>query len=168
MSRVSEAMSSNNHSKNEIDKIQDLFFYDESVVSHAKGHDEVHEPDNLTSDKHMLSTFLDSPISLATEKSSTETTPVFRKNEPKFVKVNDILSTNNSVEKFRRSSSMPGLNEPNLSIQANSSKITTLKCKHIWASSTLTYCVMHYGISVSPHVFSRNVTYKKHDKWKDP
>lgn len=38
-----------------------------------------------------------------------------------------MTSTNNSLEKFRRSSSMPGLNEPNLSIQANNSKLTALK-----------------------------------------
>ena len=56
-------------------------------------------------------------------------TPVLRKNEgSKFVQLqHEIVSTNNSVEKFRRSSSMPGLNEPNLSIQANNSKITALK-----------------------------------------
>merc|ERR1712127_306209 len=54
-------------------------------------------------------------------------TPVLRKNQSQFVKLNEIVSTNNSVEKFRRSSSMPGLNEPNLSIQANNSKITALK-----------------------------------------
>jgi len=120
-----------NHSvsKNEVEKIQDLFFYDESLMS--KNNDVI-EPENVTTnEKHMLSTFLDSPISLATEKSagSAETTPVFRQNESsKLVKMKEASSSNSSVEKFRRSSSMPGLNEPNLSIQANNSKINTLKC----------------------------------------
>lgn len=116
-------------SKNEVEKIQDLFFYDESLMS--KNNDVI-EPENVTTnEKHMLSTFLDSPISLATEKSagSAETTPVFRQNESsKLVKMREASSSNSSVEKFRRSSSMPGLNEPNLSIQANNSKINTLKC----------------------------------------
>lgn len=132
LSRTSgDLMNNNSVSKNEVEKIQDLFFYDESLMS--KNNDANEPEQNVTAnDKHMLSTFLDSPISLATEKSvSTETTPVFRQNvSSKFVKMSDeIMSTNNSVEKFRRSSSMPGLNEPNLSIHANSSKINTLKCK---------------------------------------
>lgn len=129
LSRTSvDGINNNSVSKNEVEKIQDLFFYDESLMS--KNNEA--EPENVTAnDKHMLSTFLDSPISLATEKTcSAETTPVFRQNESsKLVKMSDgVMSTNNSVEKFRRSSSMPGLNEPNLSIQANSSKINALRC----------------------------------------
>lgn len=129
---------SNSSSKNEVEKIQDLFFYDESLLSNRN-------TSNMTGDKLVLSTFLDSPVSVISEKSSqssqsTESsaldsedqmiiTPVLRKNEgSKFVQLqHEIVSTNNSVEKFRRSSSMPGLNEPNLSIQANNSKITALK-----------------------------------------
>lgn len=123
-SKVSETSTNLGKSKNEVEKIQDLFFYDESLLSN-RGSNEV---ENLTGDKLILSTFLDSPVSVVTEKSSTETTPIFREHESsKHIKLNGIASNSNSVEKFRRSSSMPGLIEQNLSIQANNSKINTLK-----------------------------------------
>lgn len=117
-----EVSKASDQSKNEIEKIHDLFFYDESLLSNR----DRNETDNMTGEKHILSTFLDSPISVATDKSA-EITPVYRKNESKLIKMNEITSTNSSIEKFRRSSSMPGLNEPNLSIQANNSKINALK-----------------------------------------
>ena len=108
-------------SKDEIEKIQDLFFYDESLLSN-------NGVENVTDDKHILSTFLDSPISVTTEESHDIVTPSVKTNESKLVQMRDMTSTGNSIEKFRRSSSMPGLNEPNLSIHVNNnSKINALK-----------------------------------------
>lgn len=108
-------------SKDEIEKIQDLFFYDESLLSN-------NNTESVSEDKHILSTFLDSPISVTTEESHDIVTPQLQKNDSKLVQLRDMTSTGNSIEKFRRSSSMPGLNEPNLSIHANNnSKINALK-----------------------------------------
>jgi len=128
-------------SKTENEKIQDLFFYDESLLSGRNANETGELLDesgsDLTADSVnvVLSTFLDSPVSVVSGGSSVKATPVFEKVAESFMKRSfmqkmqkEVTSTNNSVEKFRRSSSMPlGLVEPNLSIQANNSKLNALK-----------------------------------------
>lgn len=118
--------SSLSQSKTENEKIQDLFFYDESLMSN-QNNSESRIDANLTVDSvsvNVLSTFLDSPVS---DKSIT---PKFcQQLENKLMQKiqQEVTSTNNSVERLRRSNSMPGLNEPDLSIQANNSKINAHK-----------------------------------------
>jgi len=134
-------------SKTENEKIQDLFFYDESLLSNLNA---PNRSNNLTEElldettgadmtvdsvNVVLSTFLDSPVSVVSSGSSVKATPVLDKVGESYMKRSfmqkiqkEVTSTNNSVEKFRRSSSMPlGLIEPNLSIQVNNSKINALK-----------------------------------------
>jgi hypothetical protein len=134
-------MDSSCQSKTENEKIQDLFFYDESLLSGRNANETGELLDesggDLTADSVnvVLSTFLDSPVSVVSGGSSVKATPVFEKVAESFMKRSfmqkmqkEVTSTNNSVEKFRRSSSMPlGLVEPNLSIQANNSKLNALK-----------------------------------------
>ncbi len=144
-------------SKNENEKIQDLFFYDESLVSGQNNSRKDLTDDllnescgNLTADSVnvVLSTLMDSPVSVLSSLNSVTKTPFFDKdaeisNIKRRFRQNiqkEATSTNNSLEKFRRSLSMPiGLVAPNLSIQANDSKISSLKGR-FWSDFFLFIC----------------------------
>jgi len=115
---ANESKTELDQTKDEIEKIQDLFFHDDSYMSGDRAaavRPEVH----LSTDKNMLTTFMDSPVSVNTSaKASAEHNH----------QVYSFLSNkeSNSTERFRRSFSMPVcMNEPNLSIFANSSKLNS-------------------------------------------
>ena len=115
---VNESKTELDQTKDEIEKIQDLFFHDDSYMSGDRAAAMVAEV-NLSTDKNMLTTFMDSPVSVNTsDKTSAE------RSHPVCSFISNKES--NSTERFRRSFSMPVcMNEPNLSIFANSSKLNS-------------------------------------------
>lgn len=116
---VSTSRLNNTANKNDIEKIQDLFFDDEDTMDY----------DSYKKSTNVISSYMDSPVSASSgseensiEKSYFHVPSSSPASELEADKSKSNLS-NHSVEKLRRSVSTPGLKDVNLSIFSNISNI---------------------------------------------
>jgi len=139
----SSLVSSVNNTKNEIEKIQDLFFEDDESLN-TTGDGLINK---LLNEKNIITSYLDSPVS-ATASSGHNNDA--KNNESCFFNVpassptssiesrssstteqDEKNKSNKSVEKLRRSVSTPGLKEINASIFSNISNIQIKECAEL-------------------------------------